>query len=148
ARRMMTADPRRFLASLLGVGLALMMVLVIDGLSAGVDARVTVYETRAGADLYVAQPGANSLLGSTSDVPRSVVDQVRAAPGVQWAAPVRGFFTVPTVAGVKLPSYLVGWVPGQPGGPWQLDEGRAPATPDEIAVGRQFASRGHLAVGD
>jgi len=147
-RRMMAEGPRRFAASIAGVGLALMLVLLLDGLSAGIDARITVYEEQSGAPLFVAQPGASSLLGSTSVLPKATMDQVRADPDVTWTAPMRGFFSVPEVAGTKIPSYVVGWQPGQRGGPWELAEGQVPNGVDEVAVGEQFARRGNLHVGD
>jgi putative ABC transport system permease protein len=147
ARRLMLSDPRRFLASIAGVGLALMLILLLDGLSAGIDSRVTVFEDHSGASLFVAQPGTTSFLGSTSTLPISTVAKVRATPGVDWASPIRGFFTVPVVGGSRLPSFVVGWEPGQPGGPWKLASGRSPAADDEIVVAQQFAQRG-IKVGD
>ncbi len=147
-RRILAEGPRRFAASIAGVGLALMLVLLLDGLSAGIDARITVYEEQAGAPLFVAQPGASSLLGSTSVLPKATMDQVRADPDVTWTSPIRGFFSVPEVGGTKIPSYVVGWQPGQRGGPWELAEGRAPSATDEVAVGEQFLRRGRLQVGD
>ena len=148
ARRMMLSDPRRFAASILGVGLALMLILLLDGLSAGIDARVTAYEERSGAALFVAQPGVSSLLGSTSVLPASTLNQVRSESTVKWAATMRGFFAVPQVSGIKIPSYIVGSEPGQPGGPWEIASGKAPTADDEIAVGQQFSQRAGVKVGD
>lgn len=147
-RRLLLADRRRLVASVTGVGLALMLILLLGGLSAGIDERITVFEQRAGAALYVAQPGTTSFLGSTSVLPREVLDTVRATPGVGWAAPVRGFFTVPQLGEARVPAYVVGGEAGSPGGPWDLREGRGPQADDEVAVGQQFAARGSLAVGD
>jgi putative ABC transport system permease protein len=144
----MLADTRRFAASVAGVGLALMLILLLDGLSTGIDARVTVYEERSGASLFVGQPGTTSFLGSTSVLPRTTLETVRAQEGVTWAAAVRGFFTVPRINGTSVPSYVVGWEPGQPGGPWAMAAGREPKADDEIAVGQQFAQRCGVALGD
>ncbi|MBI2703871.1 MAG: FtsX-like permease family protein [Actinobacteria bacterium] len=147
ARRLLLADWRRLLASLAGVGLALMLILLLDGLSAGIDARVTVYEQQSGADLYVAQPGTNSFLGSLSNIPAGTEAKVREQPAVNWTAPVRGFFTVPVLRGNRVPAYVVGWEPGKPGGPWKILDGRAPAGDGEIAVGGEVARKGSLALG-
>ncbi len=148
SRRMLMAEPRRFVASVAGVGLALMLILLLDGLSTGIDARVTVFEERSGASLFVGQAGTTSFLGSTSILPAATVDQVRSQPGVTWAAPVRGFFSVATLHGGRVPAFVVGSEPGRPGGPWSLAEGRAPTADDEITVGQQFATRGALRIGD
>jgi len=147
ARRLLLAEPRRFVASVLGVGLALMLILLLDGLSSGIDARVTVYEERSGAALFVGQPGTKSFLGATSVLPKSTIETVRAQPGVTWAAAIRGFFTVPRINGISVPSYVVGWEPGQPGGPWSLAAGREPVGDDEVAVGQQFAQRCGVDIG-
>jgi putative ABC transport system permease protein len=144
----MLADPRRFAASVAGVGLALMLILLLDGLSAGIDARVIVYEERSGAAFFVGQPGTTSFLGTTSSIPKATVDQVRALPDVDWAVGVRGFFTVPQVNGIRVPSYVVGSEPGARGGAWSIADGRVPSANNEIAVGQQFAKRGGVAVGD
>jgi len=61
---------------------------------------------------------------------------------------MRGFFSVPEVGGTKIPSYVVGWQPGEHGGPWELAQGQAPTKVDEVAVGEQFLRRGNLHVGD
>jgi putative ABC transport system permease protein len=47
----------------------------------------------------------------------------------------------------KVPVFLVGWQPGQHGGPWEMAEGRAPASDDEIAVGQVLAQRHGVTVG-
>lgn len=146
-RRLLLADRRRLVASLGGVGLALMLILLLDGLSAGIDARVTVYEQQAGADLYIAKDGTNSFLGSLSVIPSDTESVVKDMPDVKWTAPVRGFFTVPLLQGNRVPAYVVGWEPGKPGGPWKLRDGRAPAADDEITVGGEVARKGGLKLG-
>lgn len=146
-RRLLVADRRRFAASLAGVGLALMLILLLDGLSTGIDSRITVFEQNSGAGVYVSQEGTNSLLGSLSILPSDTEAKVAAQPGVSWTAPVRGFFTVPVLNGTRVPAYVVGWQPGRPGGPWSMVEGRSPVADDEIAVGGEVARKGGLRLG-
>lgn len=148
ARRNLLADPRRLVASAAGVGLALMLILLLDGLWAGIDAKTTVYEDHSGADLYVAQPGTKNLFGTLSILPSSTVEQVRADPDVAWAAPVRGMFSIMQLHETKVPGYLIGWEPGSPGGPWAIVEGRTPETEGETAVGQVLAQRHGVRVGD
>lgn len=148
ARRNLSAEPRRLVASAAGVGLALMLILLLDGLWAGIDAKTTVYQDHTGADLYVAQPGTRNFFSTMSVIPAATVDEVRADPDVAWAAPVRGLFSILSLHDTKIPAYLVGWEPGQPGGPWDLTDGRAPAADDEVAVGQVLAQRHGVDVGD
>jgi putative ABC transport system permease protein len=148
ARRNLFADRRRLIASVVGVGLAVMLILLLDGMWAGLRAQARLYTDRAGADLYVLQPGVRDLTAGASVLPLGAVDAVRADPGVSWAAPVRSAYVVLQVHGTKVASSVVGSVPGQRGGVWSLASGRAPAADDEVAVDRVLAGRHGLGVGD
>jgi putative ABC transport system permease protein len=148
ARRNLLAEPRRLAASAAGVGLAIMLILLLDGLWAGIEANITTYEDNVGADLYVAQPGTRNFFGAVSVIPADTVDAVRADPDVEWAADVRGFFSIVELHDTKVPTYVIGSTPGERGGPWELRQGRAPATDDEVAIGSVMARRHGLAVGD
>src|SRR3546814_15101655 len=94
ARRNLLSEPRRLLAAAGGVGMALMLILLLDGLWAGIQANVTTYEDNVGADLYVAQPGTRNFFGAVSVIPEDTVDAVRADPDVGWAAVVRGCLSI------------------------------------------------------
>jgi putative ABC transport system permease protein len=148
ARRNLLAEPRRLAASAAGVGMAIMLILLLDGLWAGIEANITTYEDHVGADLYVAQPGTRNFFGAISVLPADTVDTVRADPDVDWAANVRGFFTIVELHDTKVPTYVIGSTPGERGGPWELHDGRAPETDDEIAIGSVMARRHSLDVGD
>ncbi len=147
ARRFLLADPLRLAASALGVGTALMLILLLNGLWAGIRAQVTVYEDHTGAQLYVAAPGTLNLFGDGSVLPTSTVATIRATPGVAWATPVRTLYSVFELHGRKEAVALIGAVPGQRGGAWSLASGRAPVADDEIVVDRVLADRHHLRVG-
>ena len=148
ARRNLLADPRRLATSALAVGMALMLILLLDGLWAGVRAQVTRYEDEIGAQLYVVAPGARSLFADGSNIPLTTVDTVRATAGVDWAAPVRGQFAILGLHGRKVATTLVGAVPGERGGPWAMAEGHAPEADDEAVVDQVLAERHDLRVGD
>lgn len=148
ARRNLLAEPRRLVAAAGGVGMALMLILLLDGLWAGIQANVTTYEDNVGADLYVAQPGARNFFGSISFIPADTVDTVRADPDVEWAVPIRSFLSIVQLHDRKVPTNVVGFTPGDRGGPWELRTGRAPAGDDEVAVGSVIARRHGLGVGD
>jgi len=59
-RRLLTARPGRALAGAFGIGPALMLILLLTGLWAGVQDRVTTYEDHTGAQLAVVAPGTDS----------------------------------------------------------------------------------------
>ncbi len=148
ARRNLLAEPRRLAAAAAGVGMALMLILLLDGLWAGIKANVTTYEDNVGADLYVAQPGTRNFFGAVSVLPTETVDTVRADPDVEWAAAVRGFFSITQLHDRKVPTYVIGSTPGERGGPWELRSGRAAEADDEVTIGTVLANQHGLAVGD
>lgn len=148
ARRNLTAEPRRLVVSALGVGLAVMLILLLDGLWAGMRAGASSYEDNAGADLYVAQAGTTNFYGASSRVPFDVLAELRSDAAVEWAAPVRSFYAVVELHDKKVPVAVIGSTPGEPGGAWKLYAGRAPAGDDEVVVGQVLARRHGIDVGD
>src|SRR5262245_64492259 len=118
ARRNLLADKRRLAASVTGVGLAVMLILLLDGMWAGIRAQTTLYTDRVGADLYVLQPGVRDLTAGAGTLPLATLDTVRADPGVAWAAPVRTAYAILQLHERKVAAYVVGAVPGEAGGPW------------------------------
>lgn len=148
ARRNTLAEPRRLIAGGATVGLAIMLILILDGLWIGITRSVTAYQDHVGADLYVAQPGTRDFLGAVSLIPRSTVDEVRRQPGVEWASPVRTFLAIVSLHDAKVPVSIIGWGADEHGGPWEISNGRAPESDDEVAIGRVMADRHGLEVGD
>lgn len=148
ARRNTFAEPRRLAAGGAIVGLAIMLILLLDGLWTGITRSVTAYQDHAGADLYVAQPNTRNFLGAVSRIPRSTVDQVRADPDVDWASPVRTFLAIVGLHDTKVPVSIIGWDLGEHGGPWEITDGREPQSDDEVAIGQVMAERHGLNVGD
>ena len=148
ARRNLLAEPRRLMAAAGGVGMALMLILLLDGLWAGIQANVTTYEDNVGADLYVAQPGTRNFFGALSVIPADTLRTVRADPDVEWAAAVRGFFSITQLHDRKVPTFVIGSTPGERGGPWELRTGRAATADDEITIGSVLADQHGLELGD
>jgi putative ABC transport system permease protein len=147
ARRTLFADRRRLAASVLGVGAALMLILLLEGLWAGIRTQVTLYEDNVDADLYVVAPGALNLFADGSNLPLTIVDRVLALPGVEWAAPVRATYSIVDLGGRKEALAVIGSVPDQRGGPWSVATGRAPRADNEIVIDRVLADRHNLGVG-
>ena len=131
-----------------GVGLALMLILLLDGLWTGIESSVTTYEDHVGADLYVAQPGARNFIGAVRGSRADTVDEVRADPDVDWAAPVRTFLSIVGLHDRKVPVSIIGCTPGEPGGPWEITDGREPPSDDEVVVGQVMADQHGVGVGD
>ncbi|HKX76857.1 MAG TPA: FtsX-like permease family protein [Acidimicrobiia bacterium] len=148
ARRMVTADPKRFTVSLFGVGAAIGLVLLLQGMWTGQLVQITAYEDRVGADLFVAEPDTESLLGDTSLVPLAVVEQIRRLSVVERADPVHLHATVSELHGSKEFVFIAGSAPNGLGGPWQLVAGRPARTDGEAVVDSILADDHGLEIGD
>jgi putative ABC transport system permease protein len=71
-----------------GVALALMLILALDAVVGGMEAKLTAYIDYSGADIFVAQSGVRNMHMAASALPLSVRSQVRAVPGVATVTPV------------------------------------------------------------
>ena len=141
ARRNLFQDRRRAGLSVAGVGVALLLVLVLQSIFAGVMHQVTAYPDGLSADVVVSQRGVRTMHMSASALPPETVAQVREVPGVGWAEAIR-FTTaaVSTPAG-RHTSYVIGFdTSTNRAGPSRVVSGRLPgrgeAVLDEVAAGQ------------
>lgn len=148
ARRNLLAERRRVLMSVLGVGAAVALVLLLQGLWSGTRLQISAYHDNVGAELYVAQQGTKNFGTDNSRVPLSVADRIDDLGGVDGTAPVIARYMVLDMHGRKQATALVGYQPGEMGGPWSLSAGRSIQTEDEIAVDEVMAEQHDLVLGD
>ena len=148
ARRQLVAERGKLVLAIVGVALSVALVGLLLGLRAGISEQATTYANRSGAEVYVGGKGARDLYVTDSFVDAGLVRRIRQlVPGTDVAA-ITTSLEMLTLHGRKAATFLVGWDPGQLGGPWQLHEGRRPAAADEIAVDRVFAATHGLVLGD
>ena len=88
ARRMLFTDRRRAVLGVVGVAIALVMVLALDGIFAGTTRQVSRYIDTSPADVFVSQEGVRTIHMAISAIPARVVDRVSKVRGVAWAEPV------------------------------------------------------------
>ena len=109
----------------------------------------------AGTDVIVRS--ADEVGGETSVrglIDADLVDEVAAIDGVADAVPsIEGVATILGSDGERIggdgpPTTAANWVDEPALNPYQLAEGRAPATADEIVIDRTTAEKGNLSVGD
>jgi putative ABC transport system permease protein len=148
ARRNILADRRRLVTSILGVGAAVALILVLQGLWTGFRQQISTYEDHVGANLFVGEPGTRNFFGVPSVVPPGAVRIIRSIPGVERADPVAVRFAVLNPHGRNQFTFVIGSVPGRMGGPWDIVTGRAVRTDDEIVVDRSLADQHGIVVGD
>ncbi len=149
ARRNLFQERRRAALAVAGVAMALLLVLVLQGIFDGAMRQVTAYIRTSEADLFVSQQGVRTMHMSASALPPGIVERLRAERDVAWAAPIR--FAPNTFVesdnGREL-SYVIGYdAASGRGGPSRLTSGRAPG-PGEALLDRVAAGRLGVGPGD
>lgn len=149
ARRNLTRNRVRLVASMGGVALALSLTLALDAIFAGVSSQLTTYIERAGADVWVAQGGVRNLHMVASSLPESVVDQVQGIGGVAAVTPILEATDTIAAGDERAVAYVVG-LPAEAsmGGPWDVAEGSGRPGPGEIIIDRAFARTAGVSIGD
>ena len=149
ARRNLTRNRVRLVASTGGVALALSLTLALDAIYAGVANQLTTYIDHAGADVWVAQSGVRNLHMVASSLPETVVGQVRGVPGVAATAPILEATDTVASRDQRAVVYVIG-LPADAtmGGPWDVVEGRGQPGSGEIVVDRSFARLAGVGIGD
>ena len=88
ARRQLVARRGRTVAGVLGIAAALLLVLALKAIFAGMEERLTAYIDGSGADVIVAQEGVATMHMTESALPAAVVGRVAAVDGVAAAEPI------------------------------------------------------------
>lgn len=148
AQRNLFQDKFRFVLSITGVALAVMLILLLKGFLSGMNRQISAYLDNAPGSIVVTQEGVRNLLGATSLLPAGAADSVRMAEGVSDAVAILSQFVILDLHGRKQPAYLVGYDPEQGGGPWRLAKGRAPLADGEVVFDMVLARRHDLSLGD
>lgn len=148
-RRNLFAERKRAALGIVGVSVALVLVLALDGLFAGAMRQISRIIDTSSADVFVAQPGVRNLHMTYSALPADVLDDIRAIPGVATADPV--LYDLDAVVGpdgqARQLSYVFGAQPGRLGGPERLTAGAQPG-PGEIVLDEVAADRLDVSLGD
>ncbi|MHB0976379.1 MAG: ABC transporter permease [Candidatus Aquicultorales bacterium] len=148
ARKNLFESPARFLMSLGGVALAMLLILALDGVFAGAIGRVTLYIDNTPSQIVVAQEGVENMHMTSSTFGEDKVSAIERTPGVKQANPIL-FTSDYLVSGDnRSVAFICGFPPGRPGGPWDMVEGKAEIEPGEIIIDRRVAEKYGLGVGD
>ena len=142
ARRQLLSRRGRAFAGVVGIALALLLVLALKAIFAGLETRMTAYIDASGADVVVAQQGIASMHMTESALPASAVAAVARVRGVAAATGIlykSGYVEAADKSGIVA---VVG------GGPVpNLVAGRRPG-PNEIIIDRVLADRLGVGIGD
>jgi putative ABC transport system permease protein len=149
AYRNLFQNKARLVVSVGGVALALMLILALDAIFAGVERQITAYINNAGADVFVSQSGVLNLHMASSALPADAVEQVEAVPGVQSATPILYLTNMVVIGQERNLAYIIGLPPdAAAGAPWQVIAGKALPGPGEAVVDRNVARKSGVGIGD
>jgi len=148
AYRNLFQDKTRLALSIGGVALAVMLILVLKGFLAGMNRQITSYLDHSPGSIVVAQEDVVNLLGATSLLPQGIDQKAEKIRGVDEVIPILSQFVILDLHDKKQPAYMIGYDPGQGGGPWELVAGREPRKKREIVFDRVLAARHGLQLGN
>jgi putative ABC transport system permease protein len=124
ARRQLTARRGRTGAGVFGIAAALLLVLALKAIFAGMEERLTAYIDGSGADVIVAQEGVETMHMTQSALPAQAVSAVAAVRGVAQAKPIVYVPATVERGAERGIVYLIGDDAG--GAPFPLTSGRRP----------------------
>ena len=108
ARRQLLAHKGRTVAGLAGIAVALLLVLALKAILAGMEGRLTGYIDRSGADVVVAQEGVRTMHMTQSVLPERAAAQVASLPGVAQVTPIVYVPTMLELGEKRSLVYLIG----------------------------------------
>lgn len=138
----------KLIMSLGGVSLAILLILVLDGVFAGAIKRVTAYMDNIPYQIMVSQKGVKNLHMTTSFFSSKKSNQIEEVKGVKSVNPVLYSSDYLVKGNNRSVAYIIGYKPGKLGGPWAMAEGTSDITSGEIIIDEQIADKYKLKIGD
>lgn len=138
----------RLLVSVGSISMAMLLILALDAIFAGSMQQVTKYIDETEFDVVVAQDGVKNLHMTSSFFPEAALDSVSRVSGVTRVDHIL-YSTVFLASGDKSSlAYLIGYEPGELGGPWVIDRVPAELQHGEIVIDEVVADQLNLGIGD
>jgi putative ABC transport system permease protein len=130
------------------VGLAIMLILILNGFLVGIDRVASTYLDHAPGSVVVARKGVRNFIISSSLLPPGTADGARAMAVVAKVTPILTQPVYFNLHGQKQFVEMIGYDSRLGGGPWSLVEGREPRTDDEMVPDRVLAEQHTIRLGD
>jgi putative ABC transport system permease protein len=145
----LAVERARLILSVLAVGFAVLLVLVMAGIFVGTTRQVTTYIDHSRDAVWVVQPGVSQMFRAVSWLPADTPGQVEALPEVASADPILGQPSDFVHNGEQTAYFVVGYDPVTGvGGPWKLAAGRDISTSGEVVLDRVLATKNSIRLGD
>src|SRR4030067_1066576 len=139
----------RLVISVGGVALALLLILSLDAIFAGVEKQITAYINHSGADIFVSQLNVRNMHMASSSLPVTKVEAVESVPGVSSVTPILYLANMIVVGEERNLAYIIG-LPENAlmGGPWNVPVGRGNPGAGEAVIDRNVAEKSGVGIGD
>lgn len=149
AIRNLFQNKTRLVISVGGVALALLLILSLDAIFAGVERQVTAYIDHSGADVIVSQSGVRTMHMAASSLPATLVEEVQVLRGVESVTPILYVTNVVSAGEESNLAYVIGLPPAaQAGGPWEGALGAGEPALGEAIIDRGVAQKSGVGLND
>jgi putative ABC transport system permease protein len=139
----------RLVVSVGGVALALLLLLALDAVVAGMQQQLTAYIEHTGADVWVAQDGVRTMHMSASAMPLSKRSQVRAVPEVASVTPILYAGGMVVVGDHRHLAYIIGLTrESEVGRSWGVVDGSNVPREGEAVIDATVADAAGVGLGD
>ena len=146
--RILIAKPLRFVLTVTGISLCVILILFILGVYNGVAEGSIEYIKKTPADIWVLQGYNTNIIRGTSILPAFYVDVIRRDSLIESATPVLLFLTNVIAGNDSATVLLTGYVPGAAGGPPAIIEGREIREDNDIILDKSFGVKHRIGIGD
>ena len=149
AVRNLLVERTRFVLSVLGVTVAVLLVLIMSGIFVGTTRQVTTYIDHSRNAVWVMQPGVSQMFKSVSWLPDDDKAKLLKVPEISSADPILGLPSDFVRNGTHTAFFVVGYDASTGvGGPWILAEGRNVEASGEVVLDRALARINDVRIGD
>jgi len=149
AFRNLFQNKTRLLISVGGVALALLLILALDAIFAGVEHQVTAYIDNSGADIFVAQKDVRNMHMAASAIPISVINMVKNIKGVDEVTPILYVSNMVVAGNERNLAYIIGLPKDSSmGGVWDLASGSSQLGDGKAIIDRNVAEKSNIGLGD
>lgn len=149
AFRLLIHQPVRFMLTIGGTALCLVLMLFLLSIYRGVADGSIEYIRSCSPDLWILQRNANNILRGTSILTTAHGTFLESEPEIEKASPLLFLLSTVKKNNVRATVFLTGFHPlSGMGGPPHIIEGRTVKNDDEIVLDKSFASKFDFAVGD
>lgn len=145
----LVAERTRFMISVIGVGFAVLLVLIMAGVFVGTINQVTTYIDHSRNAVWVTQPGVSQMFRAVSWLPGADRQRLLSVPEVATADPILGQPSDFIHNGEQTAYFVLGYDTATGiGGPWSLAQGRNISAPGEVVLDRVLARKNDIRIGE